>query len=150
MTTTVVIDSCVFNKIYVDEPDRGNALAFLEYARSQKIALIAPSLLLYEVLAVAARTPFGAPAAFELIQDFQNGGFELVEMDEKIIGQAIVIANRGHPKSGYPSLYDSTYHALAMVRGGLFLTSDAKHVAKAASFGSVVALRDWETVFPTR
>jgi predicted nucleic acid-binding protein len=61
--------------------------------------------------------------------------------------KALEISNTGHAKTGYPSFYDSAYHALALMNGGVFLTSDQQHMAKAAGFGSVVLLKDWRSRF---
>jgi predicted nucleic acid-binding protein len=147
MPDIVVLDSCVFNKLFLLEDDRGHALEFLDFSRKNKTRLLAPSLFLYEVLAVAAASPFGADAAFDLIRQFQAAGFEITELDAKTVKQAIFIANSGHPKTGYPTFYDSAYHALALVLGGVFLTSDSKHLSKTASIGNVVLLRDWKAHF---
>lgn len=138
MTNIVVIDSGVFIKLFLDEGDRESVIEFLGYAKSNNLTIIAPTLFTYEVLAVAASTGFGATAAYELVRDFIKAGLKLIEPDDVVIKQAIAIANDGHPKSGFPTFYDSSYHALALVFGGVFLTADAKHKAKAASFGSVV------------
>ncbi|MGB8817601.1 MAG: type II toxin-antitoxin system VapC family toxin [Rhizobiaceae bacterium] len=144
MPDIVVLDSCVFNKIFLLEDDRSDAIEFLDFARTSDLRLVAPSLFLYEVLAVAAPSPFGAEAALGLIREFQNAGFEITDLNDETVKQAIVIANSGHQKTGFPTFYDSSYHALALEIGGIFLTSDAKHLAKAASHGSVVLLRDWK------
>ncbi|MGB1208558.1 MAG: hypothetical protein ACPG7W_05135, partial [Paracoccaceae bacterium] len=53
------------------------------------------------------------------------------------------IASSGHPKSGYPDPADSLYHALAVMRGGTFLTADRRHANKAHAFGHVCVLSDW-------
>ncbi len=145
MPGTVVIDSCVFVKLFLDEKDRTDVIAFLRHARESGLALIAPGLFLYETLAVAAGSVFGARACHQLIREFVKAGFQLVEPDDDVVEQAITIANHGNPKSGFPTFYDSAYHALAMTRGGMFLTSDARHVAKAAALGSVVLLKDWKS-----
>lgn len=54
------------------------------------------------------------------------------------------IAATGHVKSGYPDLENSIYHAMAIERGGIFVTADQRHFAKTRQFGSVVLLADWE------
>jgi predicted nucleic acid-binding protein len=147
MADVAVLDSCVFNKLFLDEHDSGAATEFLAYARNHKMRLAAPSLFLYEVLAVAAASPFGAGAAHLLVSKFRQSGFDIIEPEDSVVRRAIVIANSGHPKSGYPTFYDSAYHALALELGGTFLTSDQRHIAKAASHGGVVALRDWKSHF---
>ena len=143
MTKIVVL----FDKLFLAERDRDCVIEFLEHAKISGIALIAPSLFLYEVLAVAAPTSFGSDAAYDLIQGFIKAGFRLIEPDSGIVRQAIAISNAGHPKSGYPTFYDASYHAAALVFGGVFLTADARHKAKTEGFGSVVLLKDWKTHF---
>jgi predicted nucleic acid-binding protein len=147
MPDLIVLDSCVFNKLFLLEEDRGDAITLLDFARKNKVRVMAPSLFVYEVLAVAAASPFGADAAFDLIGEFLRAGFEIADLDEQTVRRAIVIADGGHPKTGYPTFYDSAYHALALVLGGIFLTSDSKHLAKAASHGGIVLLRDWKAHF---
>lgn len=147
MPELIVLDSCVFNKIFLLEDDRGDALEFLNFAPANNFQLLAPSLFLFEVLAVAASSPFGAEAALSLIREFQWAGLEVAEINDRTVNRAIIIANTGHPKTGYPTFYDSAYYALALERGGTFLTSDQRHAAKAGSHGSVVLLRDWQAAF---
>lgn len=147
MQDTVVLDSSVFNKLFLLEGDRSDAIGFLNFARKSDLRLMAPSLFVYEVLAVAAASPFGAGAAFELIQKFRKAGFDVVELDESVTERAIEIANNGHPKTGFPTFYDSAYHALALTCDGVFLTSDSKHSAKTTAIGGVVLLRDWKMHF---
>lgn len=147
MSETVVIDSCVFNKLFLDEDDSETAIEFLAHAKKFRFRLGAPSIFLYEVLAVAASRSFGAQAAYGLIETFMQTGFEITELGGSTVKNAIDIANTGHPKTGYPTFYDSAYHAFALERGGIFLTSDQRHIAKAASHGSVALLKEWKSHF---
>ena len=61
--------------------------------------------------------------------------------------KAIEIARTGNPKSGYPELSDSLYHALALVNNAIFVTNDFKHVAKVNRFGHVEKLANYQKVF---
>ena len=61
--------------------------------------------------------------------------------------KAIEIARTGNPKSGYPELSDSLYHALAIVNDAIFVTNDFKHVAKVNRLGHVEKLADYQKVF---
>jgi predicted nucleic acid-binding protein len=147
MAGEIVVDASIFNKTYLDEPDRLVALSFFEFAKQHGLKLIAPSIFVYEVLAVAAPSPYGAEKAYELILSFKRSGFLIVDASDAVIHKAIEISNSGHPKSGYPTFYDSSYHALALLRGGTFLTSDQRHAAKSSGFGGVVLLKDWRAHF---
>lgn len=146
MTKLVILDSSVFNKIYLAEADRDEAIAFLQHARDQDWQLMTPVLFIYEVLAVAAASAIGAEMAYGLIIQFQGAGLQIVPPDEADLRQAIAIADHGHEKSGYPSLYDAAYHGLALARGGTFLTADTRHFNKTTAFGHIVLLRDWRSL----
>ena len=54
------------------------------------------------------------------------------------------ISENGNLKSGYPAMYDSVYHAMAIEGRGNFITADKKHYVKAQSFGSIYLLEDWK------
>jgi hypothetical protein len=41
------------------------------------------------------------------------------------------------------TFYDASYHALALVNGGIFVTADIKYVTLAEKAGGVVRLRDY-------
>lgn len=147
MTKIVVVDASVFAKLVLDEDDSDEAIAFFAHAKAQGYFLSAPSLFLYELLAVAGPSSRGSESAYTMLCKALSGGFEIVELNEATVRKALEISNAGHPKSGYPTFYDSSYHALAISSGGVFLTSDQRHVAKASGFGSVVLLKDWRTYF---
>jgi predicted nucleic acid-binding protein len=61
--------------------------------------------------------------------------------------KAIEIARTGNPKSGFPELSDSLYHALAIQYDAIFITNDSRHVAKVKRFGHVENLADYAKVF---
>jgi hypothetical protein len=56
MSEIVIVDAGVFAKLVVEEDDSDEALAFFGYARSNSYFLKAPSLFLYEGLALASRS----------------------------------------------------------------------------------------------
>jgi predicted nucleic acid-binding protein len=143
----VVIDAGVFVKLFLEEADSDIAVEFFDFARLNNLKLIAPSLFLYEVLAVAGPSVIGSTLAYDMIIAFTKAGFTMVDLDEVAIQQALVIANSGHPKSGFPTFYDAAYHALAMTCGGVFLTADKMHLAKTKAFGSAVLLDNWRPQF---
>ena len=147
MSEIVIVDASVFAKLVVEEDDSDEALAFFGHASANSYFLKAPSLFLYEALALASRSEKGSSGAYELLLSLLNSGFELVEIGNSVTRKALEISNTGHAKTGYPSFYDSSYHALALVNGGVFLTSDQRHAAKASAFGSVVLLQDWRSHF---
>ena len=147
LSKTVVIDAGIFAKIFLEENDSDDAVGFFDFARVNNLKLIAPGLFLYEVLAVAGPSIIGSSLAYDMIITFTEAGFMIVQLDEATIRQALIISNAGHPKSGFPTFYDSCYHALAMISGGVFLTADKRHVAKTGTYGSTVLLSEWRSYF---
>ncbi len=144
---TVVIDAGIFAKLFLEESDSEDAIAFFDFARVNDLKLIDPDLFIYEVLAVAGPSIIGSSLAYDMIITFTKAGFMMIQLDEATIRQALTISNTGHAKSGFPTFYDSSYHALAVTSGGVFLTADKRHVAKTVTFGSVVLLYEWKSYF---
>ena len=58
------------------------------------------------------------------------------------------MAGSGHTKSGYPSWFDSFYHAIAVEEGAIFITADKRHAVKTRQFEHACLLRDFEFAEP--
>lgn len=43
--------------------------------------------------------------------------------------QALKILASGHDKSGYPSIYDAIFHAMALCNQAVLVTADKRHYA---------------------
>ena len=56
---------------------------------------------------------------------------------DSCILKAIEICETGHQKSGFPSFYDASYHALAINNDCIFITADSKHISKTLQFGHI-------------
>jgi predicted nucleic acid-binding protein len=147
MRPKVVLDSCVFNKLFLQEDDRQQAIDLMTALTEQHYQIIAPSLFLYEVLAIARISGFSTSKAYELIVEFQKEQLQLVELDRLCIEKTFEICEAGHSKSGFPSFYDASYHALAINNGCDFVTADQRHFNKTLQWGHIVLLSDWEKVF---
>lgn len=147
MKTKVVLDSCIFNKLFLKEADSAEAISLITELEIRKYQILAPSLFLYEVLAIAGVSSFSTHKVMALIAQYQSANFQLVEIDHKTIEKAIEICETGHQKSGFPSFYDASYHALAIMNNCNFITADKRHVSKTAQFGHVVLLKNWQTIF---
>jgi len=143
----VVLDSCVFSKLFLQEPDHQEAVELITELSQRNITVLVPSLFLYEVLSIAAASPFPVKNAYALITQYQSANLNIVELDEKTILKTIDICAHGHKKSGFPSFYDASYHALAISNECQFITADKKHIAKAKTFGNVTLLQDWRGLF---
>ncbi len=80
---------------------------------------------------------------------YQLANFELIEMDYDSIEKAIEICEAGHKKSGFPSFYDSSYHALAILNDCQFITADKRHISQTQKVGHTILLSDWKNIFST-
>jgi len=143
----VVLDSCVFVKLFLQEPDHKDAIKLISELSKRNYQVLVPSLFAYEVLSVAAVSLFAINKAHALINQYQLANLEIVELDDQIILQAIEICEHGHEKSGFPTFYDACYHALAIKNQCQFITADKRHLTKAESFGYLTLLSDWKSVF---
>jgi predicted nucleic acid-binding protein len=119
------------------EPDQARALELRDAALAGAIACRVPALWLYEVGNTLARlTPAQAPAMLDALQRF---GLEEAERDTRWVERALELA------AAYAvTFYDASYHAIALVGKGLFVTSDGKYIRKAGAAGAVVVLGDWQ------
>lgn len=146
MENKVVLDSCVFNKLFLHESDREQAVHLIDALTKQKYNIIAPGLFLYEVLAVAKISGFSTKQVYELIIKIQALSLQFFDLDKQCIEKALQICDSGHDKSGFPSFYDASYHALAINNDCYFVTADKRHFNKTLQLGNIVLLSDWETV----
>lgn len=134
MMPKVVLDSCVFCKLFLDEPDHQEAVALVTELSVQNYQVLVPSLFLYEVLSIAGVSPFSLSKAHALIMQYQLANLDIIELNPPTISKAIEICEQGHKKSGFPSFYDASYHALAICNECQFITADKRHIAKAKGF----------------
>lgn len=139
----IVVDASVFNKLFLDEPDRPQAAALFRHAIEYGIALIAPSLLLYEALPVALHYDVSFRRVHELLDAQRSAGMQLVEPSLPVLERAWEIARHGSKATGHPSLQDSIYHALAIETGATLVTADQRHFRKTNHFGYIQLLEDW-------
>jgi len=147
MQNKVVLDSCVFNKLFLEEDDRDQAIELIKELTNKNYQVIVPSLFLYEVLTIASVSNFPTQQAYQLITQYQTANLKLIELDSSCILKAIEICETGHKKSGFPSFYDASYHALAILNNCIFITADNRHISKTAQFGHIVLLKDWKSLF---
>jgi len=138
----IVVDASVFNKLFLDEPDRPEAIALFRYALENGLQILAPSLLLFEALSAALHYSVPFDVVHDLLSVQRSAGMRLLEPDRATILTAQKIATDGSPKAGYPSLQDAIYHAMAIELGAVLVTADKRHVAKTAHYGHVALLAD--------
>ncbi len=151
MNKIIVPDANIFLEMIYGRPLQATARQLLSHAITNEIQLVAPSLLLDEITEVLCGN-------LDHLQKVQQHLLFLEQLvNEKVLlivvpslairMKAIEIARTGNPKSGYPELSDSLYHALAIVNDAIFVTNDSKHVAKVNRFGHVEKLADYQKVF---
>lgn len=142
--SVVVVDASVVAKTLIDESDSHVAIGFLRACVMKRVRVIAPSHIQYEVASIAIKKLVPVDLVTSL---FEGNILKLVclESPNRLTWlQAEKICQAGHEKSGYPSMYDSIYHAMAIVEGGSFVTADKRHYAKSKKFGHIVLMQDWE------
>ena len=79
-----------------------------------------------------------------LFNEFRELGLAIEEPTAVELALAEKIARSAAPGGGYPTLFDSIYHAMAIERSGVFVTADKRHFAIAKQFGNVVMSADWK------
>ena len=139
----IVIDSSVFVKLMVAEDDSAAARAFMVACLQQEIDFGAPDLFRLEVLGFALHHGIPFVHVRELIEIQEAAGFQIRPLSSDVIDHADAIARNGNKKSGYPSLQDSLYHALAIATDGIFVTADRKHLEKTKKFKHAISLQQW-------
>jgi predicted nucleic acid-binding protein len=119
-----------------EESDTDRALELREAILNESVRAIVPSLWWFEVgNTTARRFPALAPAWMAALLKFG--------LDEAPFSQNWVDRALGLTRLYGVSFYDAAYHALALVRKGVFVTADERYVARVAQEGAVVALREW-------
>ena len=129
--------SCVTVTPSAEEPDAEKALLLRAAILDEAVRALVPALWLYEVgNTVARRFPAHAEAWTSALMRF---GLEEAPLSEAWLAKSLELTRRHGV-----SFYDATYHALALIHKGRFITGDAKYVARAAASGSVSLLADWQ------
>lgn len=140
----LIIDSNVLFKLLHQEYDSVVAEVFLDWCVVSGVALVMPTLFTYELVAISNRVNIATERVLELIELMEQTNLTLIKPTKSMWLQAEKIANQGNEKSGFPSMYDSIYHALAMSVNGIFVTADGKHYKKSHQHGAILLLQDWE------
>ena len=145
----VVIDANIIAKLVADESDSNLAIDFLRDCVDEKIQIIAPMIIQYEVANIAIKKNISIDLVINLFDKNVLRLIDLESPDRFTWLQAERICKHGYEKSGYPSMYDSIYHAMAIIKGGTFFTADKRHYAKSKSFGHIALLENWEETLNT-
>ena len=144
--TKIILDACVAAKTFIDEPDSQEAVNLIISCVKENIQITAPDIFKYEIAQIAVKKSVPLDKVLTL---FEEAIFKLIDMQTPnrfIWLQGEYICRNGHEKSGFPTMYDSVYHAMAIINDGVFITSDKRHYEKTKSFGHIALLKDWESV----
>jgi predicted nucleic acid-binding protein len=133
-----VIDSSVALKWLLDEEDSDRAQALCERCIAGTASMVAPDILLYEVVNILLRKrrlPIAEATAG--VQIIFGTGIRLRVPDQRLMIRAAEIAD----ETG-ASAYDASYVALAQEENAPFVTADARLVKLCRSVAEVRLLRD--------
>ena len=144
---SIVLDSSVIVKVFVQEDDREQTIDLLKYLNLKNIKIIAPELLITETLNVCLAKNVTHDVVLDYFNDLKGFGLIMPSIEQSILVSACKIAESGNQKSGFPSFNDSVYHAMAKSHNTFFITADNRHKAKTEKEGHIVLLKDWEQVF---
>lgn len=137
----VVLDASVILKWLIEdplrEPDTDKASSLIESIVEGELEILQPAHWLAEVAAVAARLiPSTAVREVQLM-----AALEFPTTDDPIVisrATEMAIQTRQH-------LFDTLYHAVALESGdAMLVTADDRYHAKAARYGRIAALGDWQ------
>jgi predicted nucleic acid-binding protein len=139
-----VIDASVFVKLFKVEDDSHLARSFIDTLVRQREPFLAPSIAVYEALASAMHVQRPFSDVLDVFDELRLLGLLLEEPGKAELTRAEMIATTRSPIGGYPTRFDSIYHAMANERGATFITADRRHVEKTRNFGGVLLLADWK------
>lgn len=137
-----IIDSSIFNKLYLDEVDRDKAQQIFIQAAAGEAELLAPDLLYLEVVSTAQRCAVPINKVVDLLEA-QKYLLQIRPITDIERNKAIEIIATSHEKSGYPSIYDALFHAMALCNEAVLVTTDRRHYAKTNVLGNICLLNDW-------
>ncbi|MDP1903981.1 MAG: type II toxin-antitoxin system VapC family toxin [Pseudomonadota bacterium] len=138
--STVVVDASTLLKWVLPESGEeylAQANAIAASALSGRLRLLVPSLWYYEAGNILARKiPDQAGAAMDHLVSLLTPWTRPPTPDTQALALELV---RRHGVT----FYDASYHALAIVGGGMLVTADARYVRKVGASESLMALADW-------
>ena len=140
----IVVDASVFVKLFKAEEGSDASRRLVDHFTDRGEGWCAPTVVLYETLSAALHIGHRFETVHRLFGQLKSFGLDMAEPTRPDLALAEKITTTESPGGGYPALFDSIYHAMAIERGGTFVTADDRHIAKAGHHGSVVALADWQ------
>jgi len=144
---TIILDASIAVKILHEEPDTKIAQGFLEACTTNNAPVVVPEHFLYELVNVCQKLGVEVSNALKFFDVMKGSILTVVTPDRSSWLLAEKIAREGHQKSGFPSMYDSIYHALAIESKGVFVTADKRYFVKTGKFAHISLLSGWESIF---
>ncbi len=139
MERLIVTDACVLLKWVLpaeQEQNLAQALALRRAFEEQRIDLLLPPLWFYEVGNVLTRKcPSDAARRLRLLTDLAMPEARPSTRWQEAICELV--------QTSGATFYDATYHALARVTSGVFVTADMKYLARAGRDAHILPLSEW-------
>ena len=146
----IVLDANIAIKVLHSENDSEIAQKFLQACTIKKARILVPDHFLYELVNVSHRLGIETKNVLKLFETMKGSVLTVVTPERSTWLRAEKIANDGHEKSGFPSMYDSIYHSLAIEFDAVFVTADKRHYAKAEHHSRMCLLEDWESILDVK
>ena len=139
MKKIIIPDASVIIKWIPFKPNeiyREQALKIRQLAVQETVVLKVPTLWIYEVgNVITTNIPKHAK---ELMEALTALNMEEVHWTKEWLHQCLHLVQRYKV-----TFYDATYHSLALVEKGTFVTADMRYVRKTQEVGSVMSIEDW-------
>ena len=137
-----VFDSSVYAKLLLPEKDSGQVEELFNKIINQDSYILVPTIFLYEVIGVFKKYNYEKKIIEGFITNYYSNKpyIKIFDLDEKIISKALEISKSGSKKVGFPSFYDASYHALAILYDCDFITADRKYYEKVKELGHIQLL----------
>ncbi|MGK5092378.1 PIN domain-containing protein [Deltaproteobacteria bacterium TL4] len=139
MKETFVVDSSLFNKLYLNEQDRDKAVALFQEAALHHILLVASTLLFYEVMATAQAFKLSVEKIVQLLNK-QKAIMPLIEPTMAHVHKGVEIVKKTICDQMELSIYEVIPHAIALVENYTFVTADKQYFARTQHFENIVLI----------
>ena len=143
----IIPDANIFAKLLHSEPDSSEARMFFKVCTTTNTKLLVPELFKYEIAQITQYYKQPLTKTLDVFDAHEQSILIVLSPDRKTWLLAEEMVKNGHKKAGFPSVYDSIYHAIAIKLEAMFLTADKKHYAKTKQYGHIKLLKDWEGIF---
>ena len=136
-TKKFTIDNSVFAKLFLQEQDSDKTTALFCYINENLCEIIAPELLKYELANVVKLKKLDFHYVFSIFKEQEALGMQILEVDDVTLQKAYQIAHKNNA-----SIYDSIYHAMAILNNSVFITADKEHFDKTSHLGHIEFLQN--------